>query len=301
MTSNEDAVRHRARNMRRRARCYKPLMRFVVRHESTYRYSVPVRLAPHVLRLNPRPESLRILARTLNAQPQPYSRMERVDEFGNGVTDLSFLGSTQLLHIESEFELETFAPAPLLQPWAALPWWSSPSDGLAQYRLDGLPDASVQRFASDLAAQVGHAPLAFLDELTRTIFTRTDQNERLSGEARPAATTLANWEGACRDTAVLFVAACRCLGMAARFTSGYLAPLDGLDAQRQLHAWPEVFLPGSGWRGWDPSQGKRVLENYVPLCAAPSQSGTMPVEGGYYFSAAVVNTTLDFKLRISIG
>jgi transglutaminase-like putative cysteine protease len=275
-------------------------MRFVVRHDTAYRYSVPVRLAPHVLRLNPRAESVRILTRALHAQPEPSSRIERVDEFGNAVTDLSFLGETQLLCIESRFELETFAPAPLLQPLAALPWWNNASDGLAHYRRQDAPDASVQRFANDLAAQVGHAPLAFLDELTHTIFTRTDHNERLSGEARPAATTLATWEGACRDTAVLFVDACRCLGMAARFTSGYLAPLDGLDVQRQLHAWPEVFLPGHGWRGWDPAQGKRVLENYVPLCAAPAQSGTMPVEGGYYFSGAVVNTTLDFELRISV-
>jgi transglutaminase-like putative cysteine protease len=273
-------------------------MRFTVRHETTYRYSVPVQLTRHVVRLTPRPESGRVLWRTLNAQPEPSARSEHLDQFGNLVTELGFSGSTHALHIDSQFEFETFVPAPLTPPWAALPWWGDPQDGLGLYRSSALADPTVQRFAQELASRVGHAPLAFLDELTHTLLTRTDQRERLAGDAHSAAATLASGQGACRDLAVLFIAVCRCLGMAARFTSGYLAPL-GYDMQRQLHAWPEVFLPGLGWRGWDPSQGQRVLDAYVPLCAAPHQAATMPVEGGYYFSGSLVNTTLDFKLRIS--
>jgi transglutaminase-like putative cysteine protease len=271
-------------------------MHFFVRHETVYRYSVPVQLAPHALRLTPRPEAVRNLSHTLNLQPAPHTRRDRSDELGNVVIDLGFVGTTQLLRIESCFELDTFAPPPLP---AAASWLSDPNDGLGAYRIDDYPDAAVQRFARELSAQVGHAPVAFLDQLNRTLFIRTDQQWRPEGAAQPAAATLATWQGACRDLTVLFVSACRSLGLASRFTSGYLAPLDGLDGPHQLHAWPEVFLPGIGWRGWDPTQGQRVIDAYVPLCAAPTQSATMAVEGGYFFAGAVVNTTLDFDLRIS--
>jgi transglutaminase-like putative cysteine protease len=99
----------------------------------------------------------------------------------------------------------------------------------------------------------------------------------------------------------LYIAACRSLGLASRFTSGYVAPLDQLDSQRQLHAWAEVFLPDVGWRGWDPSQGARVSDRHLPLCAAVDQAGTMPVEGGFYFTGAIVDTTLDYDLRVSVS
>jgi transglutaminase-like putative cysteine protease len=256
-------------------------MRFFVRHETVYRYSVPVQLAPHILRLTPRREGTRTLSHALTLQPQPSARIDRDDAFGNIVTELGFLGSTQ--------------------PLAALPWAANANDGLERYRQNPNLDLSVQRFASDLAAHADYAPLTFLDQLTRTLFTRTDQQLRPAGAAQPAAATLASWQGACRDLTVLFVAACRCVGIASRFTSGYLAPLDGTDAQRQLHAWPEVFLPGIGWRGWDPSQGQRVMDAHVPLCAAPTQSAAMPVEGGYFFTGDVVTTTLDYTLQISIN
>jgi transglutaminase-like putative cysteine protease len=97
----------------------------------------------------------------------------------------------------------------------------------------------------------------------------------------------------------LFMAACHSLGIAARFVSGYQAHADTPDGQRHLHAWPEVFLPGLGWRGFDPTHGLAVTDGHVALCAAPNQAATMPVDGGFYASG--VTSTLEYKARIETG
>jgi len=280
-------------------------MHFAVRHETVYRYSVPVQLAPHVLRLTPRSDAVTSSSSVLQVEPQTCVRRERRDEFGNRLTELEFAGWTQVLRIECQMQLDTLSPAPLpprsYGTWPSLPWPSDARDGLAAFRSTVDADPTVGQFARELAAQVESEPLAFLDRLTRTLCDQTDQQLRVAGSAQPAASTLASRQGTCRDLTVLFMTACRCLGLASRFASGYLAPLDRFDAPRQLHAWPEVFLPGVGWRGWDPSQGERVLDAHVPLCAAPTQSATMPVEGGFYFDGATVTSTLGFDLRISTG
>ncbi|HVY40544.1 MAG TPA: transglutaminase family protein, partial [Polyangia bacterium] len=89
--------------------------------------------------------------------------------------------------------------------------------------------------------------------------------------------------------------------MPARFCSGYQSAAETPDGRRYLHAWPEVFLPGLGWRGWDPTHGIRVAQNHVALCAAPEQSGTMPVTGSFTFNGPTVTSTLEFSLDIATG
>ena len=81
---------------------------------------------------------------------------------------------------------------------------------------------------------------------------------------------------------MLFLAACRSLGLPARFVSGYQAHAETPDGRRHLHAWAQARLPGLGWRGYDPTHGLAVADGHVALCAAPEQGATMPVEGGYW-------------------
>jgi transglutaminase-like putative cysteine protease len=97
----------------------------------------------------------------------------------------------------------------------------------------------------------------------------------------------------------LFMAACRSLGIAARFVSGYQAEADTPDGRRHLHAWPEAFLPGVGWRGFDPTHGLAVTDGHVALCAAPDQAATMPIEGGFYGDG--VASTLEYDVQIATG
>jgi SAM-dependent methyltransferase len=104
---------------------------------------------------------------------------------------------------------------------------------------------------------------------------------RLDGEPMFPADTLASRTGACRDTAMLYVAACRSLGLAARFVSGYSMHHPEEVSEHELHAWAEVYLPGAGWRGYDPSLGLAVADGHVVLAAAPDHHLAAAVSGSY--------------------
>jgi len=264
-------------------------MLFAVRHETHYRYSVPVVLAPHILRLTPRAEH-RLLSRTLVVRPEPVELRDEIDAFGNATTRVVFPEtSTGELFIASSFELETTLAAPP----------PAPAEILRAYHAGGASvDEGVAAFGRVLLAEAGHDLLPFLDHLCRTVHGRADKHVRPTGDAQSAAETLATWRGACRDFTVLFLAVVRSLGLAARFCSGYQAKADTPDGRRYLHAWPEVFVPGVGWRGWDPTHGIPVTDGHVALCAAPDQAGTMPVVGSYSFIGPSLTSTLDFDLRI---
>jgi transglutaminase-like putative cysteine protease len=274
-------------------------VRFRIQHDSSYRYDVPVSLGSHVVRLTPRPGNVVVHQRQLTVQPAPSVRYEELDAFGNPVTRLEFSGATRELRVSSTVELDTLPPPALCVPLPPLPF-AAGHDELGLFRAapaDIHPE--VQAFALQLAREVREQPVAFLDHLTRTLYERTDRHIRPSGSARPGHETLALRSGACRDITVLFLEVCRYWGMAARFVSGYQAQAETPDGQRHLHAWAEVFLPGLGFQAWDATHGVRVGEGHVALCAAPGQVGTMPIDGGFYFSGATVNSTLDYSVRIS--
>jgi transglutaminase-like putative cysteine protease len=271
---------------------------FRVRHESLYRYDVPVQLGSHTLRLTPRAGAIQIRSRQLLVDPQPSAWAETLDAFGNPITILDFSGSTQTLRIESRFELDTLALPELWPLGERLPLALTAHGELGPY-LIASPHPAVRAFADQLAADVQREPVSFLDHLTRTLYARIDRHIRPSGNAREAHETLALGSGACRDLTVLFLDVCCSQGLAGRFVSGYQAQAQTPDGQRHLHAWAEVFLPGAGWRAWDPTHGVRVTDGHVALCAAPQQSATMPVEGGFFFQGPAVNSTLDHSVRIA--
>jgi transglutaminase-like putative cysteine protease len=260
-------------------------MRFLVRHETHYRYSAPVQFAPHLLRLNPRPASVRVISRVLTVRPKPVELFEAIDVYGNQITHVAFERHSEELYVESRFEVDTLGEPP-----------DDPGD-LEPYLRNRDNDPSVRLFAAELGARTRHDPHAFLAALTQSLYGMMDRHVRPEGAARSAATTLATRRGACRDITVLFLAACRSQGLPGRFVSGYQAQAQTPDGERYLHAWAEVFVRGVGWSGWDPTHGVRVTDAHVALCAAPDQADTMPVEGSYYGPARTA--TLDFSVRIT--
>ena len=272
-------------------------MRFSVRHETHYCYSAPVLFGAHVLRLTPRLENADLQTHSLIIDPEPSVRQDLTDGYGNAVTRVEFEQPSRHLRIESRFDVETRAPlaaAPALPP---LPWPSGASDTLGDYLPAENHDGSVRAFAAELASASGSDPQRFLENLNRTLFTRTHRHIRPEGAAQTPAHTLATGKGACRDLTVLFMAACRSLGIPARFVSGYQAEAETPDGRRHLHSWAEAFLPGFGWRGFDPMHGLAVTDGHAALCAAPDQAGTMPVEGGFYGDG--VTSTLAYDVQVS--
>lgn len=274
------------------------MSRFAIRHRTTYRYTVPVAFAPHVVRLTPRPDRARCLERRLLVSPAPLTLTDETDELGNSCTRLTFTGQLATeLDIESHVLVDTDEPPDLrFAPWLPpLPWFGPTADGLDSFRFSE-PSAVISDLARSLCEEVDGAPLAFFERLCVHLHGRIERGLRLEGAAQTPAETLASGRGACRDLTVLYLAVCRALGVAGRFVSGYQGQEATPDGRRHLHAWPEVWAGELGWLGWDPMHGVRAGSGHVALSAAPDQSATMPVEGGFYFDGASITSTLDYSI-----
>lgn len=277
-------------------------MRFEVEHLTSYRYSDPVALGPQTLRLRPRPDGrMRELGFSLLIEPAPALRAEALDAEGNQVTRLWFEGETRRLNVVSRFTVETSPKGtpPLLidARYASLPLDYPPNEGtvLAPYRSGGGDSSEVRALAERLNREAGKDSIDFLARLNDHLFRHIEREIRDQGVPQPPAETLARGRGACRDQTLLFLAVARAQGFAGRFVSGY-QDRSALDTpERHLHAWPEVYLPGFGWQGFDPTRGIAAGTGHVAVAAAREPSGAMPVEGSYFGSA---RSELSFEVRI---
>ena len=279
-------------------------MRFTIRHHTQYRYSQPVRLSPHQLRFCPRDDGAqRVIAHQLEIFPLPQGRNEHIDLEGNRVTQVWFAGDTDLLETTLTMQVETLRSDPfdfILDPAAA----SLPIDHArdltcvrAYLERIGIDDA-VTAFAAELSLSVERDTLRFIDRLNHELFERFRHVHRETGEPQSPAHTLQSREGACRDLTVLFVDCCRAEGLAARFASGYQK--GDLQAERRhLHAWPEVYLPGAGWRGFDPTHGQAIADTHVTVAAAANAQDTMPVTG--MFTGPGASSALEYELNIEVS
>lgn len=274
-------------------------MLFDIDHLTRYDYSVPVQLGEHLLRLVPaeRPGQ-RQLGSRVDISPEPAGREPGTDAWGNPVERVWFDGETASLQIRAHLQVETFVPRSCARPSLPAAGLDSESDALASYREPLADAATLAAFLHPLQDQAGTDTEAFLDALNQAVHGLYHRGVRLDGPPHSPAQTLALGQGVCRDLAVLFMASCRQQGLAARFVSGYQQG-DGTGQRRYLHAWPEVYLPGSGWTGFDPTHGTRTGDDHVAVAAAPDPAAVTPVEGGYTFCGESLTSTLETDIRIS--
>jgi transglutaminase-like putative cysteine protease len=280
-------------------------MRFDVEHMTTYSYSEPVTLGPQTVRLRPRHDGgFRELGYSLLVDPAPVLRQERLDAEGNLATRMWFEAETRQLRIVSRFTVDTLESDPfglvLDTAYRALPVIYPADEGaaLARFRDGGSPEPSVRALADDIAARSAGDPLAFLAVLNDRLHTGIEREIRDKGAPQTPAETLARGRAACRDQTVLFISLCRAAGFAARFVSGYQDRSAMDTTERHLHAWPEVYIPGCGWSGLDPTRGIAVGATHVAVAAAREPAGAMPVEGSYFGAAS---SRLSFEVRIKTG
>ena len=128
-----------------------------------------------------------------------------------------------------------------------------------------------------------------------TIYERVQLVRRETGDPWTAEETWRAGCGACRDLAVLFVETCRLLGVAARFVSGYEFAAETSDAF-DLHAWAEAYVPGVGWRGFDPSRGLATTQDHVAVAAAATPQGAAPVIGAFRGDGATATITSELNV-----
>jgi transglutaminase-like putative cysteine protease len=278
-------------------------MQFTIRHSTLYRYTLPVRLAPQQLRFHPRGDcAQRVINYDLAIAPTPTGRTDLLDMEGNQVTEADFEGLTDYLEIVVNMQVETLAKDSdtlMLSPEAGSlpPDYGPETSYVSRYLERNETSEMINAFAAEHNLAANGNTLAFLDALTHQLHRDYDHIIRTEGEPQNPVHTLQNQSGACRDLTVLFIDCCRAVGIAARFASGYQKG-DLMKDRRFLHAWPEVYLPGAGWRGYDPTHGVITTDSHVTIAAAASPADTMPVTGGFYFTGTEITSTLDFTIDI---
>ena len=272
-------------------------------HFTLYRYESPVSLNPHIFRLRPRTNTAqRLVHFEMEITPAPVGSTECLDQDGNLALNAWFDSTTQELSIRTRFEVETLLDNPFayvlsgdslhlpfvyMEPLRAALW---------PYKNDSRVSKAVRQYAEATAAGAQWNSLTFLAALNRRIFQNCRQVIRPDGPAWPSDMTLDAMEGSCRDLAVLFCDACRVVGLAARFVSGYEGvPSSGPDSY--MHAWAEVYLPGIGWRGYDPSRGLAVSNGHVAVAAGFDPELAAPVAGWYSGGGrSQITTSLDLTV-----
>jgi hypothetical protein len=154
----------------------------------------------------------------------------------------------------------------------------------------------VREYALSTAGDTGPQAMPFLAELNWRISQSLRVIHREHGPPLAPAETLRLGEGSCRDLAVLFCEACRSMGLAARFVSGYDRAAAGEDPA-YMHAWSEVYVPGGGWRGYDPSRGVAVTDSHLAVAAAFDAELAAPITGSYRGAA---RASMDVAIHMQI-
>ena len=265
-------------------------MRAHISHTLAYSYGAPVQLGPHRFCLKPRGHGFqKLIDFKLVISPEPSRVYSLLAAGGDEILQARFQGSTEkfTIHATSVVETET---APLLQTCLEdneplLPYPAGHLSGDLMGALEGwLPNGQHDPAAVDLAQEAlmgsDQRALAFLQQLVEMIQDRVKYNQRHEGPAWPAGRTLKERVGSCRDLAMLMVESCRCVGLPARFVSGYHL-VDPRPERYDLHAWAEVYLPGAGWRGIDPSGIGVVDDRYIPLATSSKPDLTAAISGTF--------------------
>ena len=265
-------------------------------HVTTYRYDGLVNLGPQIVRLRPAPHSRTpILSYSLKVKPQKHFINWQQDPQGNFLARLAFPDKTDIFHIEVDltadmtvinpfdFFLEGYAEK---FPFEYEPWLVKELKVFLEHDQQG----EVFKQYSASIPRDRKPTVDFLVELIQRLSQDINYMVRLEPGIQTPHETLEKRSGSCRDTAWLLVNLLRHQGLAARFVSGYLIQLKtdikptegpaGVEHDfTDLHAWAEVYLPGAGWIGLDPTSGLFTGEGHIPLVATPEPSSASPVSG----------------------
>jgi len=269
---------------------------FIVRHITTYRYRREIGLGRHQLMVRPRDSfDQRLVDFTLDVTPRPSEVKWLHDVFGNCVAHVEFDCTSDHLQFECiikvdhtpenapDFRIEDYAKthpftydeeeAPDLAPYVQR-WFSDPNDDVGQW-LDTFLTRGTRR-------RTGHV----LMTLNEAISDGFAYDRRTAPGTQNPSTTLQLRKGTCRDFAVLMLEAVRSLGFAARFITGYIYVPDR-DGPHWLgggatHAWCQIYVPGSGWVEFDPTNGIVGNRDLIRVAVARMPSQAIPLFGSYW-------------------
>lgn len=268
------------------------MYRLRITHETSYFYREPVRLLTHTAMLRPREgHDLHIDEARLDISPDARVRWVR-DIYGNSIAIFDFEKPCRALRVSSECVVTVFDDTPEVRNIApharSFPFLYPPDEQIEiiPFRLPGFPkDGLALKIWLEPIIQPGEIreTLEFLKLLNTRIFESFAYERREEPGVRSPAETIRLGSGSCRDFAVFFVETARLLGLAARFVTGYI--LIGEKQHGATHAWAEVYLPGAGWIGFDPTNNKPAGGEHVSVAVARDHEKASPLSGSYAGSA----------------
>lgn len=298
-------------------------IKVALEHRTSYTFDQLVRVYPHIVRLRPAPHSRTpIEAYSLRVEPAEHFINWQQDALGNFQARLVFpkpvrhltitVGLIADLKVVNPFDffIEEWAET---WPSAGMSYPKALADDLKPYLRpvdeddDGSgPGELVQAWVRNFSVPEGTRTIDFLVAINRAINADVGYSVRMEPGVQTPDFTLRTGVGSCRDSAWLLVSILRQLGLAARFVSGYLVQLasdvEALDGPSgpaadftDLHAWTEVYIPGAGWIGLDPTSGLFAGEGHIPLAATPHPATAAPISGG----TDICNTVLEFSNTVT--
>lgn len=275
-------------------------IRVALHHKTSYHYDRFIQLSPHEVRLRPAAHARTpLLSYSLNVKPENHFINWQQDPYGNYIARLVFPEKTDVL----EFTVDLVADMTVINPFDFfLEKYAEqfPFEYESTLKFELSPYLAVPEAGPLLTAWLADMKAALLKAPLRTQDFLVGLNCRLQGDigyllrmepgVQSTEETLEKRSGSCRDTAYLLVEILRHLGLAARFVSGYLiqlaADIKALDGPSgtavdftDLHAWAEVYVPGAGWIGLDPTSGLLAGEGHIPLACTAQTASAAPVTG----------------------
>jgi uncharacterized protein (DUF2126 family)/transglutaminase-like putative cysteine protease len=287
-------------------------IRVALNHKTSYHYPRPILLGPQTIRLRPAAHSRTpVLSYSLRIFPSKHFVNWQQDAAGNHLARVVF--PEKVSHFQVEVDL--LAELTVINPFD---FFLEPDATQIPFRYDAamadelagcLARQEAGPLLQEFLASIDRTPrrtIDFLVDLNRRMHREVEYVIRLEPGVQTCEETLQRRRGSCRDSALLLTQVLRHLGLAARFASGYLIqlkpdvkPLEGPAGADQdfadLHAWTEVYLPGAGWIGLDPTSGLLTGEGHIPLACTPSPGTAAPIDGSH----EACESQFDYSMSIS--
>lgn len=267
------------------------MRRLRITHLTEYQFFNTVTLLPHRLLLRPREGAeIHIESSSLTIYPVGHTVKWHRDAQDNAAAVVDFQEPTQSLSISSEVVIQHYVENPfdfLFEDYAVnYPFHYMPMDrvDLSPFLQPVYPDdeEAISNWLNLLGLrQPVMQTYVLLDQINKAIAERFTYFSREEPGVQTPGQTLSWGQGSCRDFATLFVETCRYLGLACRFISGYAHAPETENWSATTHAWAEVYLPGAGWKGFDPTNGEVAGRRHIPVAVSRHPEAVPPVAGSF--------------------